>query len=64
MELYFERVSISEGLLNKYNTQYNNKYKDIIEDIKNIIKEKYNIKIDIKNNCIIKASDEQSKDNE
>ena len=55
LDIFFERVKVSSGTLHKIDKQYENKQEEIKEALKDILFKEYLIKIDIKNNCIVKG---------
>ena len=57
-QLSFERVKVSIGKINEYESIYNSKKFEIINDIFDILREKYSIEIDIKNNTLNKRINE------
>tara|TARA_B100000214_G_scaffold374383_1_gene356958 strand:+ start:1518 stop:1703 length:186 start_codon:yes stop_codon:yes gene_type:complete len=61
MEIYYERVKVSKGVVNEINYHYIEKKKEIIENIKRELKVKYSIEIDIKNNSIVKTKGDAEK---
>ena len=61
MEIYYERVKVSNGVMNEINYHYSEKKKEIIENIKRELKVKYSIEIDIKNNSIVKTKGDAEK---
>lgn len=62
IEIYFESTKVSENKYNQYEKSLEEKIKQAKSEIIKKLYEKYSIKIDIKNNCIINSIDGKSRE--
>ena len=60
LETYFESPKISKNNFHQYEKNLEEKVNEIKSEIIKLLNERYSIKIDIKNNCIINSIDGRS----
>lgn len=61
LEIYFESPKISKNNFHQYEKNLEDKVTEIKSEIIKLLDERYSIKIDIKNNCIINSIDGRSR---